>query len=1129
MLKRFDLGGVEGAGGGLPAGTVTFVLGDVVGSTRLWEDHADAMPEALAKLDELIDTGVTAHGGARPAEQGEGDSFVAAFARAADAVRFSVALQTALGEDGWPDGTRVALRMALHTGDARVRDGSRYMGEALNRCARLRALGHPGQVLLSRATADLVVDHLSDGAFLRDLGIHHLRDLTRPERVAQLCAPGLPFDFPPLRSLERLPNNLPVQMTSFIGRTGELSETADLLAEHRMLTLTGSGGCGKTRLAVQLAAEVLDRFPGGVWLADLSPIADPELAGKAVAAAVGCPEVPGQTPTEITVEWLRDAEALVVIDNCEHLLDAAVDVAEALLAGCPGVRLLATSREPLGAAGETTYRVPSLPVPNGNGDAATDADCDSVRLFADRAAQARPSLRIGPTNLDAVATICTRLDGIPLAIELAAARCRVMSPAQIAQQLADRFSLLSGGRRGGLPRQRTLEASVDWSYALLSENERRLLRLLSVFAGGFTLDAVAACWETNGSDGWEAVDLLSGLVDKSLVQPPDDEAAEPRYRLLETIRQYAADKLTEAGEAPDARQRHAEFYAGLAETAVAGLTGPDILRCHATLMAELDNLRAADDWGAETGQADIALRLGGREVGTPYGALEGQQRLTRALALEGGPPSARVRALLGLGEMHFMLGDLEGLATLCVEAAGIATTIGDDELRGQALGARGWAAWLLGDDGAAALLSEAVALLRATGSHYWASDALWALGALAIAGGDATDAREHLGEAVNLTRSVGNPMGTGRSLVFLGLALMLEGDLDPAEAALVEARALIVECDDHLFLGIVDAGLSWIEAARGNAAAALRRNDAALADARRRHQVWSTAWLLYARASAEARSVQSDAGLCPSAEEAETATEAEGLAWAAVCCRAIRAEEQLATGDLAGAKALAASAVEQAENAPYARRSLGRALLALSRVTRAEGDPSAAEDVAHHALAALAAASMRLEVAEALELLGGLAAEQGSPAEAVRLLAAAEAARGEIGYPVPPAEAARLEEDLEQARAALDPAAFEAARAEGATMALDDAVAYASRGRGERKRPSSGWASLTPAEQDVVRLVAEGLRNADVAARLFVSPATVKTHLAHVFAKLGVSTRAELAGLAARRADGAGFRYRPNG
>jgi DNA-binding CsgD family transcriptional regulator len=467
--------------------------------------------------------------------------------------------------------------------------------------------------------------------------------------------------------------------------------------------------------------------------------------------------------------------------------------------------------------------------------------------------------------------------------------------------------------------------------------------------------------------------------------------------------------------------------------------------------------------------------------------------------------------------MHFQLGDLVRLPTLCAEAAGIAKTIGDEELRAQALGGWGWCAWATGDDGAAALLSEAVTLARATGSRYWAADALWGLGLLAIASGDATAAREHFGEAVDLTRSVGNPLGVGRSLGVLGLALMLEGDLDPAEEALAEARPLLVECGEHLILGIVDAGLSWIEAARGDTVAALRRNDDALADARRRHQVWSTAWLLYARASAEARSAQPGAGPCPTAAEAETATEAEGLPWAAICCRAIRAEDLLAAGDLAGAKALAASAVEKAETAPYARRSLGRALLSLARVTRAEGDPATAEDLAHRALAAAVAAGARPESVEALELIAGLAAEQVSPAGATRLFAAAAHLRAQLGYPPSPAEAAVVAADLDRARAGLDQEAFDLNWTEASDLALEEAVGYASRGRGERKRPSTGWASLTPAERDVIRLVAEGLRNADIAARLFVSPATVKTHLVHVFAKLGVSTRAELAGLAARR------------
>jgi predicted ATPase/class 3 adenylate cyclase/DNA-binding CsgD family transcriptional regulator len=1115
------LGEVEGAGGGLPTGTVTFVLGDVVGSTRVWEDHADAMPEALAKLDELIDTGVTAHGGARPAEQGERDSFVAAFARAADAVRFSVALQTALGEDGWPDGTRVALRMALHTGEAQLRDGTRYMGEPLNRCARVRQLGHGGQVLLSSVTADLVVDQLRDGVFLRDLGVHHLRDLTRPERVSQLCAPGLPFDFPPLRSLDRLPNNLPVLVTSFVGRATELAETSGLLAERRMVTLTGAGGCGKTRLAIQLGADIVDRFPDGVWMADLARLSDPDLVPKAVADAVDVAELPGQPILDTVVDHLHDREALLIVDNCEHMLDASVDVVEPLLQACPGVRVLATSREPLGAEGEATYRVPSLTLPAHD----RDADCSSVRLFADRAALARPQLRIGPDNLGAVTAICARLDGIPLAIELAAARCRALTPTQIAAQLADRFGLLTGGRRGGLPRQRTLEASVDWSYGLLEEDERLLLRRLSVFAGGFTLEAAGAVCADEAVQLPRVLDLVTGLVDKSLVQAEGDETS-PRYRLLETIRDYARSKLIDAGEVADARQRHAEYFVDLAETCGPGLLGPHMLQWLARLNPEIDNVRAADDYAAETGQADLALRLGGPlRLFWGRGYLsEGAQRLSRALGLPGGAPARRGRAMLALSECVFFFFDQEALTAWVEEALRIAGQQDDRELNGELLAASGWMTFVCGKDDAPRLLQEGVEYLRNAGTEYWGDpgarywlvDGLWGAAMAAIYAGDPEAARRHGGEAVSLSRALGNPMALGRSLAILAAEAIFEGDLDQAAKMLTEARPLLVETGDDTFRSHVDFSLAWIEGARGNAAGALAMIDTVLAEARRLQQAWAVAWILWVRLLIESRNGRPGEPL-PSLEEAEVTTESERIAWATAWARAIRAEHLVAVGDVASARRSARTAVQVAESTIYGGRARGRARLALARVTRAEGDAAGAEDIAHQALAALAAASMRPEVVEALEFLAALAAEQGSPAEAVRIFAAAAAARDQLGCPVPPIEAGRLEDDIQLARGASDPAASDSAWAEGASMSLDDAVAYASRGRGERKRPSTGWASLTPAERDVIRLVAEGLRNADIADRLFVSPATVKTHLAHVFTKLGVSTRAELAVLASRR------------
>lgn len=372
--------------GAAPTGTVTFVLADMASSTRHWELAPDDMPAVLARVDALANAELERHNGHRPPEQGEGDNLVAVFVRATDAVNYAADLQAALVVERWPGGLSVSVRMAVHSGDARVRDGGRYMGEALNRCARLRALAHGGQVLVSGVSSALVVDHLAGGVFLRDLGSHQLRDLSAPEWVAQLCAPGLPFDFPPLRSLDRTLTNLPVQVTNFVGRAAELAETGLLLRDRRLLTLAGAGGCGKTRLAIQLAAEVLDSFADGVWFADLGALTAPELVANTVAVAAGVAEIAGQPLVDTLADGFAGATALVVLDNCEHLLDGCAALAETLLARCPGVRILATSREPLGVVGETTYRIPSLGLPA----SPDDAGCELVTLFCDRAARPAP-------------------------------------------------------------------------------------------------------------------------------------------------------------------------------------------------------------------------------------------------------------------------------------------------------------------------------------------------------------------------------------------------------------------------------------------------------------------------------------------------------------------------------------------------------------------------------------------------------------------------------------------------------------------------------------------------------------------------------------------------------------------
>jgi class 3 adenylate cyclase len=423
----------------LPAGTVTFLLTDIEGSTRLWETDSEAMSVAVARSYSVLEDAIGSHGGVRPVEQGEGDSVVAAFARASDALVAALAAQTTLHAEAWPTTRPLRVRIALHTADAQLRDEGNYFGQAVNRCARLRAIAHGGQTLLSRATHDLVVDRLPVGVELADCGVHRLRDLGRPEQVFAAVRGGVPATLEPLRSLDSLPNNLPDQLTSFVGRERELDDVRDALAPTRLLTLTGAGGCGKTRLALQAAADLVERWPDGAWWVELAPLVAGELIGSALAGVLDAPELPGRSALEAAVDRLAGHRALVVLDNCEHLLEPAAGVAEALLRGCPNVTVLATSRAPLGVGGEADWRVPSLSLPAERSPEPVDAvaQSDAVRLFIERAAKVRPNFAVNAQNAPAIAQICHDLDGIPLAIELAAARVRVLSPVQISAGLGD--------------------------------------------------------------------------------------------------------------------------------------------------------------------------------------------------------------------------------------------------------------------------------------------------------------------------------------------------------------------------------------------------------------------------------------------------------------------------------------------------------------------------------------------------------------------------------------------------------------------------------------------------------------------------------------------------------------------
>ena len=558
-----DVSGPNAAGFALPTGTVTFLLTDVEGSTRRWEDAPSSMSMAVPRHYEILDEAVADHGGVRPVEQGEGDSVVAAFARATDAVAAAVDAQRRFLSEEWPEGADLHVRMAVHTGEAQLRDEGNYFGQTVIRCARLRAIGYGDQILVSDATAGLVVDRLPEQAGLTDLGMHRLKDLGRPERVWQVVHPDLPATHPELRSLDAHPHNLPVQVTPLIGRDEDVAALARLVGAERLVTLTGSGGVGKTRLALDVAADLLEQFPGGVWFVELAGVADQGAVGPAVLAALGAHEVAGLEPVEQLDATLPHQPTLLVLDNCEHLVEPCARLTAGLLAQHGSVKVLATSREPLGVPGEVTWRVRSLSTPSPETVMAVPAlsQYEAVRLFIDRARRARPTFVVDDANAPAIAQICHRLDGIPLALELAAARCRQMSVERIALELDDRFHLLAGGARTVLPRQQTLAASVEWSHDRLDESEQIVFRRLGVFAGVFPMEAAEAVASAFGDvEPVTVFDVVSRLIDKNLVVAEERPGGEQHYRLLETLRAYALNRVRVAGELEAVRDAHLTFW-----------------------------------------------------------------------------------------------------------------------------------------------------------------------------------------------------------------------------------------------------------------------------------------------------------------------------------------------------------------------------------------------------------------------------------------------------------------------------------------------------------------------------------------------------------------------------------------
>jgi predicted ATPase/class 3 adenylate cyclase len=747
----------------LPGGTVSFLFTDIEGSTALWERDRQAMAAAVERHFALLGEAIADQDGVL--FKTIGDAAQAAFPTVPNAITAAMAAQLALRREDWGDLGPLRVRMAIHAGEATPKDGD-YLAPALNRLARVLATGYGEQILLTD-TARALATSLPLGYALQDLGKHRLRDLIEAERIFQLCGPGLPPDFPPLKSLNQQPTNLPTQPTVLIGRERELAALRTVLSarETRLITLVGPGGTGKTRLALQAAAESLENFADGVWWIPLAAVSNPENVVQAIAGPLGIREGPAQPLLEGLAAYLRSRQILLLLDNFEHLRDAAPQI-QHLLQSAPGLVVLVTSREPLRLSAEREFPVDPLPLPVADaGISVEDAlDAPAVRLFVERAQALKPAFALDGTNVADVVAICRRLDGLPLAIELAAARVRILSPAALLARLNQRLSILTGGARDLPERQQTLRAAIAWSYDLLVPPERALFARLAVFAGGCTLEAAEAVCGAAGGLPLDLLDGIDSLVQKSLLRQEEGPGGEPRFTMLETIREFAQERLHELPEANGLRQAHADTLLALAENVHRDDLSEEVDLLN-RLEADHANFRQAIAYYTSQGAAGLAKRV--RLVADlahfwrTHGHLaEGRRELEEAIAAEGDiPPAQCAPAIKGAALLAEAQGDL---------------------------------------DGAERLNEQVLALLRETGDMAGVADALTGLGVIARQRGDLKTARSRHQEALDAWRRAGDAAGTAGALLDLGLIRQLEGDYVGAEPAFRESLGLFRQLGDDL-------------------------------------------------------------------------------------------------------------------------------------------------------------------------------------------------------------------------------------------------------------------------------------------------------------------------------------------
>jgi len=962
--------------GNLPTGTVTLLFTDIEGSTRLLQQLGEGYEAVLVDCRRLMRTAFQQWNGYEV--DTEGDAFFVAFTRATDAVSAAAAAQHALASHLFLDGVEVRVRMGLHTGEPKL-SAEGYVGLDVHHAARIMSAGHGGQVLLSQTTYGLVEHSLPEGVTLRDLGEHRLKDLQHPSHLFQLVIAGLPADFPPLKTLDTHPNNLPIQPTPLVGREQEVSALQRLL--HRqdvhLLTLTGPGGTGKTRLGLQIAAELSDGFRDGVFFVNLAPITDPALVMPTIAQTLDVKEGPGQTLLDLLINFLREKQVLLLLDNFEQVVPAGVDVT-ALLTACPQLKVLITSREVLHLRGEQEFPVPplALPDPEHLPDLVTLSQYEAVALFIQRAQAAKPAFEVTNANAPAIAEICVRLDGLPLAIELAAARIKLLPPQALLARLGQRLAVLTGGARDVPERHQTLHNTIEWSYNLLDGHEQRLFRHLSIFIGGCTLEAAEAVCN---ADNDPAIDILNGatsLVDKSLVRQTEQDGEEPRLLMLETIREYGLKALAASGELEATRQAHAAYYLALVEEDKPEPWGKPQAAWLQRLEQEYDNLRAALQWLLEQGETsegthskELALRLGGT-LGSFWQARghasEGRTFLERALAV----------------------------------GVSLADTQVTASIRAKALDEAGWLAIYQSDfDRAEVLGKESLALYRELGDAAGITDTLNQTGWLAKERGNYTAASTLYTEALQLSRETKNKTGNAWALHGLAYVTMYQGEFALAQALAQELLALSREIGDQDFISRAYRLLGQLALQCGDETSAQTLFEESLAISKQLGNKPSIAYMY-----------------------------------------SLLGQLALQRGDVTKAQALFEESLA-IHRAVGDRHGTTKSLSYLARTAALRGDNAAARALYEESLKLTMELGNKPIMASGLEGLAGVLIAQGESAKAIRLWGAAETLREEMGAPLPPAERASYEQAMKLARAQLGEETFAAAYADGRRMTPEQALA----------------------------------------------------------------------------------------